>query len=283
MHAVGCNLCGCDEAEPVAEQGGYRMVRCRGCGLVYQDPRPEPGELLRLYEGYHRRDGRDESTWARLMSLNFAEAADMLDRMFPARGRLLDIGCGYGHFIELMRDRGWDVSGIEPSGGASAYARAKGLDVWRTALEEAALPEASFEVVTAFYVLEHLCDPLGALVRIRGLLRPGGAVVLRLPHTTPIVGLLGRLGIRSNLYDLPFHLYDFSPATISSMLEKAGFTDIRVMPGMPTVPPRPAERVAALLSGRLARLLFGLSGGRFLLPGVSKTTVARRPPEVCRA
>lgn len=255
----------------------YRMVKCSRCGLVYADPRPAHETLIALYNGYHQRGSKDEHTWARLMGPNFLEVAALLNRMFPGKGRLLDIGCGYGHFIELMCNRGWAAAGIEPAEKTFAYARSKGLDVCRTVIEDASFPENSLEVVTAFYVLEHLRDPLAALIKTRAMLRPGGIIVLRVPHTTPLVELLGRLGVGNNLYDLPFHLYDFSPATIRSILEKAGFEDIRVTPGRPTIPPRLAERFVSQLSGAVARLLFGLSGNRFLMPGVSKTVIARKP------
>jgi len=274
MQHIDCNLCGADETDLVVAQNGCRMVECRHCGLVYADPRPSPEMLIDLYDSYHQRNGKDETTWKRLMSLNFAEVADLLDSKLPLKGSLLDIGCGYGHFLGLMRERGWDVFGIEPSERTSAFAVSMGLNVARTVIEKASFPEGSFDAVSAFYVLEHLCDPLAVLRKIHGLLKPGGILVLRVPHTTPIVRLLKRIGVENNLYDMPFHLYDFSPVTISMLLGKAGFCAIRVMPGSPTLPPRRSERLVSLMSGNAARLLYALSGGTIHLPGTSKTVFA---------
>ncbi|MGO9614590.1 MAG: class I SAM-dependent methyltransferase [Dissulfurispiraceae bacterium] len=258
-------------------QNGYRMVGCRRCGLVYANPRPTPEILLDLYDGYHQRDSKDEHIWERLMAPNFVEASAQLNRMFPKKGRLLDIGCGYGHFIEMMRTQGWLASGIEPSEKTSAYALSKGADIIRTVIEDASFPENSFDAITAFYVLEHLLDPLAVLIKIRAMLKPGGALVIRVPHSTPVVKLLQSIGIKNNLYDLPFHLYDFSPVTIRRLLEKAGFADIKVTPGRPTVPPHWTERLVALVSGMAARFLYALSGNRLLMPGVSKTIIASKP------
>jgi len=283
MAYVSCNLCGFDETRLVAEQSGYRMVECGRCGLVYVNPRPAPAALVRLYEGYHQRGDKDDHTWSKLMGPNFLEVADLLNNRYPEKGRLLDIGCGYGHFIEMMRNRGWDVSGIEPSEKTSTYAQSKGLDVRRTVMEDMSFPHDSFEAITAFYVLEHLFDPLAALVKIRKALKPGGMMVLRVPHTTPVVKILGRLCVRNNLYDMPFHLYDFSPVTIRLLLEKTGFENIRVTPGYHTVPPNPAERCMSLCAGIFARLLFKLSGGSLLMPGVSKTIIAGKPILGCKA
>lgn len=272
---VSCALCTNDRAEPLATQNGYRMVQCAGCGFVYLSPRPAPEALLSLYHSYHERNGKSAETWDLLMERNFRETAALLAKWFPQNGRLLDIGCGYGHFIEMMRRYGWDVSGIEPSEHASAFARSKGLPAVQGSFEAAEYPAASFDAITAFYVLEHVCDPLTVLEKIRSLLKPGGMLVLRIPHTTPIVRLLALLGVRNNLYDLPFHLSDFSPQTIRCALEKTGFTDIHVVPGQPTVPPKLGERLVSLASGNAARLLFSASGGRLLMPGVSKTVMAR--------
>jgi len=272
---VSCALCTNDRARPLATQNGYRMVRCTGCGFVYLSPRPAPEALISLYHSYHERSGKSAETWDLLMERNFCETANLLAGCFPGKGRLLDIGCGYGHFIGMMRRRGWDVSGIEPSDHASAYALSRGLPVVRSSFEAAEYPEASFDAITAFYVLEHVYNPLTVLEKIRSLLKPGGMLVLRIPHTTPVVRLLTLLGVRNNLYDLPFHLSDFSPRTIRCALEKTGFKGIRVVPGQPTVPPKLGERIVSVASGNAARLLFSASGGRLLVPGVSKTVTAR--------
>src|SRR5208283_29889 len=263
MRYVNCNLCSADEIRSVTVQNNYTAVQCRRCGLVYANPRPAPEALIELYNTYHQRNGKVSETWETLMDRNFREISALLGLMRPGKGRLLDIGCGYGHFVELMQRHGWAASGIEPSGNAAACAQAKGLDVRRMAIESAQFPDSSFDAITAFYVLEHLFDPLGVLKKILAMLKPGGVLVLRIPHTTPIVKLLNMFGIKNNLYDLPFHLYDFSPATIRLLLEKAGFCDIKITPGCPTMPPRRAERIVTLFSGTVARLLFSLSGENF--------------------
>jgi len=263
-----------DDAERIAMQNGYRMVRCRNCGLIYVDPRPPREMLISLYDSYHQRGRKDMQSWKALMSRNFEEIADLIDMRYPSKGNLLDVGCGYGHFIEIMQSREWKATGIEPSEETSANARARGLDIKQTALEDALFHEGSFDAITAFYVLEHLYDPLDALNKMYKLLKKGGMLVIRVPHTTPIVRLLNLFGIENNLYDMPFHLYDFSPSTVKSMLEKAGFAGIRVTPGSPTMPPGYAERLISLLSGHTARLLHTLSKGKILLPGVSKTVFA---------
>lgn len=279
MQYVACNLCGADSTRGIAAHNGFHVVECTECRLVYVNPRPSPQALVALYRDYHQRGGKDESSWGRLMSLNFKQASSLLNELFPERGTLLDVGCGYGHFVARMRRFGWTAAGIDPSPRTVASARARGLDVSESTLDDCAFPRRSFDAITAFYVLEHLVDPLQSLTTISSLLKPGGVVVLRVPHTTPLVTMLSLLGIKNNLYDLPFHLYDFSPGTLKLLLEKAGFTSIRITPGKPTLPQGAGERTISLLSGLASQALYSLSRGSLLLPGTSKTAIAAKPIE----
>lgn len=274
MLQVNCNICDVDDASLIAVQNGYRMVKCKSCGLVYLNPRPDQQSLIKLYTDYHRRDGKDEHVWARLMEKNFKEISLFLNKAFPGKGKILDLGCGYGHFIEKARNYGWSVWGVDPSSSALYSAKRKGLNVIEASVDDISFPDNSFDVVTAFYVLEHLPNPLSTAKKIFEMLKPGGMIVIRVPHTTPIVRFLSFFKIENNLYDTPYHLYDFSPGTITVLLKKAGFTLIHVMPGSPTLPPKYFERVVSLASGYLSRILFVMSRGAFLLPGISKTIIA---------
>ena len=266
----------------MARHNGYRVILCRACGLVHVDPRPAPGEIAALYAGYHSRDGQDEASWTRLMDGVFRESAALLRPVRGAggdggSGRLLDVGCGFGSFVGLMRRRGWDAEGVDPSPAAVAAARKAGLPVRLGTLEDLDGPAGAYDAVTLFYVLEHLPEPMGALKKIHGLLKPGGTLLLRVPHTTPIVRLLSPFGAGAALYDPPFHLHDFSPRVLARMLAEAGFAGARTFPGRPTVPSRLGPRVVSLLSGAAAAGLYRATRGRFLLPGVSKTTIAGKP------
>lgn len=277
MQYTNCNLCGADDTSLVTTQNDYRMVRCVRCGLVYLNPRPAPEVLIQMYNDYHQREGKDGQTWAVLMDKNFREVSLLLSRAFPERGRLLDVGCGYGHFIGMMENLGWDATGIEPSSRTVDHARQKGLNVIETTLDKASFPENSFDAVTAFYVLEHLFDPFSALRKIFLLLKPGGLLIVRVPHTTPIVRMLDIFGTKNRLYDPPFHLYDFCPKTLKVLFEDAGFASVKIIPGSPTLPDRYGERIISVASGNLSRLLFAVSMGKILLPGVSKTVIASKP------
>ncbi len=274
-----CNLCASVDAKPVAGQNGFRIVRCRTCGLVYVNPQPPVEVLLSLYADYHSREGGNEASWDRLMGRIFRESAEILcsSRNGSGRQRLLDVGCGFGGFVAMMRERGWDAEGVDPSPAVVNAAASKGRPVRLGTLEGLQGERGAYDAITMFYVLEHLPDPIGALRKASDLLAPGGMILIRVPHTTPIVRLLAPLGLGGALYDPPFHLYDFSPAVLRKMLRRTGFVDVRTIPGKPTVPSRLRTRITSALFGSLAAGVHALTRGVVLLPGVSKTTIARKP------
>ena len=272
-----CNLCEQSKEKLITIQNSFRMVACKNCGFIYANPRPDWETLKGLYQTYHSKNSKGVESWAVLMDRIFKEIACFISNQFPYSGKLLDIGCGYGHFINIMGSYGWDAYGLEPSSAVS-YTRTKQLKIVHGTLDDVRYNPNSFDVITMFYVLEHLIDPVGALLKVNNILKPGGILILRVPHSTPIVRLLSILGIENNLYDLPFHLSDFSPETIRRILEKTGFKAIRTFPGEFTNPEKFLERGITILTGEGAKLLYWLSRGKCLLPGVSKTTIAEKSP-----
>lgn len=276
LEAVGCALCEADDYAVLDRQRGFRIVECRQCGLVYLNPRPSPEWLRRSYQEYLPAASEDIVRWNHMMDGLYRSARRRLIGRFPAAGRLLDVGCAYGRFLEIMRDAGWQVAGLEVCEPAAAACRRNGLDVETTTLAGAALPPLHYDCVTMFYVLEHLHDPLGELRKVHEALKPDGVCLVRVPDTTPLVRVLKRLGRQSELYDPPYHLFDYSPAVLARMFREAGFENIRVEIDAATRPVRWRQRVVSITSSFAGRVLQRLTGGRFLLPGVSKTAVAEK-------
>lgn len=274
---TSCNLCGSAEHDRLTVQSGYNIVKCRECGFVYVNPRPDADTLKSLYSDYLSNKMEDVDAWRGYMDEVFDWTVGTLNQRIPEKGSLVDIGCGYGYFVEKALKNGWKASGIDISEKAVKEATARNLDARVMTIEELAEAGERFEVVTMFYVLEHLIDPLGTLSLLKNIIRPGGLLVLRLPHTTPIVKFLSSLGIENNLYDPPFHLSDFSPGTIKAMLVKAGYTDIKTVIGGNTRPERPLPFLVSRTSVLVANLLYSLSGSSVLMPGISKTTIAVNP------
>ena len=204
----------------------------------------------------------------------FNRAANLLER-YRKSGRLLDVGSGFGFFVAEMKGKGWEAAGVEISQKALAYARnVLGLTVHSGPLEKVGFSDDHFDAVTGFYVIEHLPFPKAFLKECYRILKPGGLLLLRYPHTTPIKNLLHFFGVKNCLYDLPAHLCDFSPKIIQECLEKIGFQKCQHSIGGYTLPNHLGKRASSILFGSFAEESFYLSGKRFLFPGVSKTIVA---------
>ena len=253
----------------------WRYFQCTGCGLVSLHPRPSAADLLKAYDTYLPQGADEIGSWERMTAPVSETAATLITGRKEAKGtRLMDIGCGYGFFLKEMARRGWAVEGIEVSGPGREYARQTlGLSVHSTPLEKMAFPKECFDVVTLFYVIEHLRDPGMVLKEVYRILKPGGMVLLRWPHSTPVVKVLGPFAKWFDIYHTPFHLYDFNPATMRRLLEKSGFGRIQHLIGGFTLPKKRVYRCSSVLFGRMAQALYAFSAGRFLLPGVSKTTL----------
>jgi 2-polyprenyl-3-methyl-5-hydroxy-6-metoxy-1,4-benzoquinol methylase len=273
---IVCPLCSEQAAKRRHQEHGYVMVRCLRCGFVYQNPRPSQQSLLNAYHTYLPEREEEIEAWRRMVVPVFRRGADLIERSM-SRGRLLDVGTGYGFFLALMQSRGWEVMGLEVSPTGAQYGRERwGLSILSQPWEQTSFHEGEFDVVTAFYVVEHLSDPMAFLREVHRILRPGGMILMRYPHTTPIKDILSLMRIKNDLYHLPFHLSDFSPRTMRRALEQTGFTKINTVIGGFTVPSNPTGKWGGLVFGTLAEGLCRLSRGTILLPGVSKTSIARK-------
>lgn len=238
METVDCLLCGHAGSTPrvagwdrMCGVGGvYTLVECDRCGFRYLSPRPDAEELKRHYPGDYP---FYESLFDRtdyLRSLALTEINKRCDATVAAAsgGRdVLDVGCAVGDFLATMRERGWRVAGVEPDGGAAAYARERhGLDIHTGYLDDVPFAPQSFDVVTMWEVIEHTPWPLDTLRRACELLRPGGAIVLSAPNGSSAQSkVMGTYWIGN---DFPRHFSVFSPAHMRTALAGAGFVEPRV-------------------------------------------------------
>jgi 2-polyprenyl-3-methyl-5-hydroxy-6-metoxy-1,4-benzoquinol methylase len=139
------------------------------------------------------------------------------------RGKLLDVGCGSGAFLALMRDLGWVVQGIEPDSQAATFARRQfNLEVFEGVLEQAGFADNSFDAVHVSHVVEHVYDPARLLRECRRVLRPTGKLIV----TTPNINSLGHrvFGEAWRGLEPPRHLYVFSPDALEACASGLGFT-----------------------------------------------------------
>jgi len=225
----------CDAPTPFAplyERHGYRLVRCRDCRLVFQDPQPSDEVLAASY--YH--DPAFTRALAReLRTQTMANARRKLDALRPegllvAGARALDVGCSSGAWLELVAAAGVSATGVEIGAATAAAARERGLDVHTGTLADAMprLEDERFDLISFWDVLEHLRDPRRELELARRLLAPGGVVAASFPNVEGLYPSLTYrlLARRTGVWEhpeLPVHLYDFAPATARRLFERCGY------------------------------------------------------------
>lgn len=246
MEEVTCALCGGDHARVLVvapdiqmhrPQVTSQLVRCLRCGFVYQNPRPGADELDEHYPDDYELYSPPPNRGGNARLLNLAYGYGMRKRTgFVTRaiagGRLLDVGCGAGIFLEAMKLLpGWQVEGLELKRSvAAAVSRRLEIPVFGGTLEEAAFADESFDAITMWDVLEHVLDVTGTLREVARVLRPGGVFVARVPNWSSFDRSL--FGEAWAGYDAPRHMYVFSERTLSALLEREGLEVANVSGGI---------------------------------------------------
>jgi 2-polyprenyl-3-methyl-5-hydroxy-6-metoxy-1,4-benzoquinol methylase len=219
--------------------GMFDLFRCSGCGCTYQHPMPSAETVASFYPRGYWWSGDKE---ARPKSIQAVAALERIYRetvagdhvRFLSRcartsqsgGRaLLDIGCSSGLFLSLARRKGYSCTGMDIAPEAVAAARAQyGLEVLVGRAGDRIWGDRRFDFITMFHVLEHLSDPLSALLYAKDLLRPGGSLILQVPN---IESWQSRIfGARWYGLDVPRHLINFTPAAFAILMKNAGLKQV---------------------------------------------------------
>jgi len=239
---IGCPICGTNASDPFVQtfdrfdperEPQYGIVQCRGCGFVYLNPRPKADAMTTFYsqEGYDPFQTLEvkASLYDRIYrlireinlhwKLRFSSQA-------KAPGRLLDIGCATGEFPLRMQAKGWQVQGIETDPAAAAYARNRGVSVFKRVrkLED----NARYSLITLWHVLEHIHDLRGVLQKIARMSTPGGQLIIAVPNIRSLD--FQRYGKDWIALDAPRHLYHFDRESMRSLIEPYGFHLAEIRP-----------------------------------------------------
>jgi SAM-dependent methyltransferase len=256
-----CAVCGGADAEPVWATpdrafdvpGLYTVVRCLGCGFLYQRPRVRDEHLAACYPDHYPRHQEPsprvpfKGSPARIRAARYALASGLgypafrdprvsvltrirgralLRRLrwscppWRGGGRYLDVGCGSGAALGVARELGWRVSGIEMDDAAAAMARRFCDEVHVGDILSAPFSPGRFDVVTAFHVLEHVPDPVAVARRMLDWLAPGGLLIVEVPDAGGLGASL--FGKAWSGLELPRHLSHFTSGTLEMVIGKAG-------------------------------------------------------------
>jgi len=210
----------------------FTILRCAQCGLMRLDPQPTAAEA----RAYHPANywfapdktaaGGMEEAYRRLVLRDHARFVERALRDSGENGRLLDVGCGGGLLLGMMRGRGFRVTGLDNSAAAAAIAWSRqGAPAVCGVLEQAPLRAGSFAAITMFHVLEHVPDPRAYVAAAHHLLAENGRLIAQTPNAA--CWQFGMLGARWSGLDVPRHLFDFRAGDLERLIESSGFRVLR--------------------------------------------------------
>ena len=233
---VRCCVCDVDDADPLAigEDFEYRTspdsflaVRCRRCGLVYLNPRPANSELDRIYPPDYHAFNFSEGEFGFVYKVRCRlEARRLLDccRGLDPAARILDIGCGDGFHLGLLREfgnPGWRLEGVDSSARAVEMATRRGLTVHRSFVQDCPVPPESIDLALMIATIEHVDHPPEVLAAVRRLLKPGGRVVIVTDNAAAPDARLFQ-GRHWGGYHFPRHWNLFTAATLRALARNSG-------------------------------------------------------------
>lgn len=206
----------------------YHLCRCRDCGFLFTQDAPVESEIGRYYDTpdyishTDTKKGVMNSVYHRVRNYMLKRKAGLvMHEAHRKTGHLLDIGTGTGYFADTMRRHGWQVEAIEKSPQARAFAKEHfNLDIKPHTALKGLMPN-SFDVITLWHVMEHL-EPLNETWDVlHSLLTEKGVLVVAVPNCSSFDAK--KYGAYWAAYDVPRHLWHFTPATIQQFGAKHGF------------------------------------------------------------
>ena len=240
IEIVQCQVCSNKETVLIQnthadiDSNRINLVKCSQCGLVYLNPQPGEDETKKLYSDkyflkwYNSEKKREFSKqFFRDLFIKNKLLHDKALNIGEQRCTLLDIGCGMGFFLEVAREMGCDVKGLDISPYAAKHCRDQlNLDVYCGTLETASYQSNSFDFITGFDSLEHISGYSVFLSEVKRVLKPDGMFILLVPNYDSLVFQLERIICRikkAPLPNVPEHLTYFSLSTLKKLFQINGF------------------------------------------------------------
>ena len=236
VHYTQCPVCKSANIQPVLQakdftvsQEKFSIWQCADCTLRFTQDVPSADAIVSYYQSaaYISHSDTKKGLINRLYHLvrNYTlsqKKALIVKESSTENGSLLDVGAGTGAFAHTMQKAGWQVTGIEPD----VTARNNALSQYQLTLEKpetlVQLGTAQFDVITMWHVLEHVHDLTIYLQTYQRLLQPNGCLIIAVPNYTSYDAHVYNENWAA--YDVPRHLYHFSPASMQILVQQFGFT-----------------------------------------------------------
>ena len=205
----------------------FPVFACSACTARFTNDVPDEGSIGAYYRSKdyisHTETSRGlvNSLYHKVRKITLRQKRDLVRTQSGRNtGDILDLGCGTGAFLEVMMHAGWRARGLEPDEGARDIARARGVDVSGTDAFFS-LPEDAFDVITLWHVLEHVHRLHEYVDHLSRIIRMDGILIIAVPNHTSTDAV--HYGAAWAAYDVPRHLYHFSPRSMQVLAAKHGF------------------------------------------------------------
>ncbi|MEW6618108.1 MAG: class I SAM-dependent methyltransferase [bacterium] len=229
-----CLLCKSGDYKVVKALNGCNFKECLNCGFIYLDPQPDENAIQEFYpkeyfnsqhpQGYHDLIARKDD----VINYRLKAIMELVNLLCSGKGKLLEVGCALGYFLELAQASGWEAQGIELSPWASAYAQEKTkVKVSSGKLEDIKFPDSYFDVIVMIELIEHTQNPLLFLKEVERILKPDGMILLTTPNSKSIHHKIWKRKFQE-IFFIPEHLFLFSIPTIKRLLELSDLKPIHL-------------------------------------------------------
>ena len=209
----------------------FQISSCQECGLRFTNPRPDDSKLARYYDSNEYISHSDEgstlvsSLYKIARTFTLRRKGKLIEKLSKSK-RLLDVGCGTGHFLNYCQQHGWLINGVEPNDLARKQAEAKTNIIIQETLSE--IVNTTYEVITLWHVLEHLPNLEQTMNQLKSLLAPGGVLMLAVPNFEAYEASVFKEHWAA--YDVPRHLYHFNRKAVERLANNHGLKIARIYP-----------------------------------------------------
>jgi 2-polyprenyl-3-methyl-5-hydroxy-6-metoxy-1,4-benzoquinol methylase len=213
----------------------FSIVECSACSFRFTQDVPDANSIFPYYRSEDYISHTDETKgligtmYKRIRRKTLVIKRKLIEKANgKSTGSLLDVGCGTGAFVHEMQQRNWKVTGLEPDTGARQIAKKLyDLDL-KEQNELFHLPVSSFDAITLWHVLEHVHDLDGYIQQLKLLMNESGKLFIAVPNYTSLDARIYKKYWAA--YDVPRHLYHFSPLSMQKLMEKNGLKIIQYRP-----------------------------------------------------
>jgi 2-polyprenyl-3-methyl-5-hydroxy-6-metoxy-1,4-benzoquinol methylase len=241
LHYSNCPVCGSSDINRLltvkdhsVSKEEFVIWQCSNCSLRFTQDVPDEASIGSYYQSSdyishsNTSKGVVNKLYQKVRNYTLNQKANLIIGQTVKRGKILDLGAGIGAFLNTMKQKGWEITGIEPDEGARQQAK----NLFDIELKETPilnhLPDNNFDAITLWHVLEHVHQLHDYVERLKKLLKPNGKLFIAVPNYESLDSSIYKSFWAA--YDVPRHLYHFTPKAIDVLMETHGLKVVSKKP-----------------------------------------------------